>query len=454
MKENKYNTKTEKQLATGKISTLFRKFAIPSVIGLLFLGLQTIIDGIILGNVVGANALASVSLILPCYTLLSSIGVVIGVGCQTFVSVRLGQKNYQGANNALTSGFLFLIAFSITASILLYIFAPEIAVLLGANHILLADSVNYTHALAPFFPIISLMFFTDYILKATGRPIYAVTIMSSAVLTNIVLDIIFVKYLEMGTTGARLATGISFSIGALFSVPKIITKRNKITVLSGRYERNLVYKMFYNGSSEGLSELSSGITILLFNITTMRYLGENGVAAFTAINYVLFIGITISLGIADGTIPIISYNFGAKNWDRIKKVLKLAVKTVSIIGIIIFTTLSLFGEEVISLFFKSEETTVIKIAVTGTGIYAFAFLLNGLNILASSYFTALTNAKISIIISSLRGLIFIVIGIFIYPRIWGINGIWFTVPIAELCTFIVSFILVKKSLKNKTSIHE
>ena len=348
MKENKYNTKTEKQLATGKISTLFRKFAIPSVIGLLFLGLQTIIDGIILGNVVGANALASVSLILPCYTLLSSIGVVIGVGCQTFVSVRLGQKNYQGANNALTSGFLFLIAFSITASILLYIFAPEIAVLL-----------NYTHALAPFFPIISLMFFTDYILKATGRPIYAVTIMSSAVLTNIVLDIIFVKYLEMGTTGAGLATGISFSIGALFSVPKIITKRNKITVLSGRYERNLVYKMFYNGSSEGLSELSSGITILLFNITTMRYLGENGVAAFTAINYVLFIGITISLGIADGTIPIISYNFGAKNWDRIKKVLKLAVKTVSIIGIIIFTTLSLFSEKRSSPYFLKAKKPLL-----------------------------------------------------------------------------------------------
>lgn len=448
---NKEFTKAEKELRTGAIPHLFRKFAIPGVIGLLFLGLQTIIDGIVLGNFVGANALASVSLILPCYSFMVAVAVVIGVGCQTLVSIRLGQQDTPAANNALTSGFIFLAGFSILVSTIIYLSAPYLAGLFGANEVLLPGAVSYIRSLVPFFPLLTTMFFCDYMLKATGHPLYSMVVMSSTVIINIGLDLLFVVVWDMGIAGAGLATGIAFTIGAIASLPMIFGRWNKISLLSGRFSRKLVWQMTYNGSSEGLSEFSSGISVLLFNIAIMRYAGESGVAAFTAIQYVFFIGVTIFLGISDGIIPIISYNYGANQWDRIKKTLTLAFKTNFIIGFLLFSLLFFFGEQVISLFFKSSEQEVIKMAAYGTSIYAFAFLLNGINILSASYFTAMANARISIIISLSRGLFFIAIGVFIFPLLGGINGIWFTVPFAEVCTCCISLILVRKSLKKQSA---
>lgn len=437
----------EQRLRNGAIAPLFRKYAIPGVITLLFLGLQTIIDGIVLGNFVGANALASVSLILPSYSLICAIAVVIGVGCQTVISIRLGEQNKQGASDAFRSGFLFLIAFSVGISLITYMLAPQIARLLGTNDVLFQGAVNYFKALIPFFPCIVAMFFSDLILKALGHPIYSMIIMSSTVILNIILDLVFIALWEMGTSGAGLATGISFTVGALFNFPLVFWGQKLISFKKGIFSWKLLGKMMYNGSSEGLSELSAGISTLLFNLTLMKYWGESGVAAFTAINYVYFIGIIIFVGISDGVIPIVSYNYGAQQWARIKQVLRLAFISNLAIGIIIFLALTVFGEQIISLFFKTTEVDILKIATHGTSIYAFAFFLNGLNILSSSYFTAMANAKLSVIISLLRGLIFIIIGINILPLIFGIKGIWAAVPLAELLTFFVAFYLVKRSFK-------
>lgn len=220
-----------------------------------------------------------------------------------------------------------------------------------------------------------------------------------------------------------------------------------VAVQRGRYNWRLVWNAFYNGSSEGMSELSVAITVFLFNITMMKYLGESGVAAFTAINYILFIGTTIFLGISDGIIPIIGYNYGAKKQERIKSILGLAVRVNSAIGIGLFLVLLLFGEQIIGLFFNDHSSEAFAIASRGVSIYCFAFLLCGLNILASSYFTAIGNAKISIIISALRGLIFVGIGILVLPAVFGIDAIWYDIPIAEICTLSVSYWLVRRSLR-------
>lgn len=437
----------ELRLRDGAIGPLFRKYAIPGVVTLLFVGLQTIIDGVVLGNFVGANALASVSLVLPCYSFMAALAIVMGVGCQTLISIRLGERDKQGANDAFRSAFWFLAVFSVAASALVFAFSPSIVRAFGANDALEGDAVAYLRALIPFFPMVVGMFFSDYVIKSIGRPVYAMVVMSSTVILNIVLDLLFVAVWDMGTMGAGLATGIAFTLGALCNLPVILRKGNIVSIKQGRYSWPLVWKMMYNGSSEGMSELSAGISTLLFNLALMHYLGESGVAAFTAINYVLFIGITVFLGISDGVIPIISYNFGAGQWSRIGGAFKLAMKSNLVIGFVIFLLLLFFGESVISLFFRSGETRVMEIASKGTAIYAFAFLINGFNILSASYFTALANAKVSIIISMLRGLVFIAIGIYVLPRMIGVEGIWYAVPLAEALTFIVSVVLVRHSFK-------
>jgi len=446
-----FRLEREKLLLTGEIPRLFMKYALPGVAGLLFLGIQSVIDGIVLGRFVGANALASVNLVLPCYSLISAFAIVMGIGGQTLVSISLGRGDKQEANNALRSVFVFLLGMSVVVSLVIFLSAGKIASFLGANEVLLPDVVHYIRALVPFFPLLCAMFFGDYIIKAMGHPLYATSVMGMTVVLNIVLDLVFVAVLGWGVMGAGLATGIAFTMGACFNVPRLFSRHEVVAVQRGRYDRRLVWNAFYNGSSEGMSELSVAITVFLFNITMMRYLGESGVVAFTAINYILFIGTTVFLGISDGIIPIIGYNYGARQQERIKSILKLAVRTNSLIGIGLFLLLLLFGEQVIGLFFKDHGSEAFEIASRGVSIYCFAFLLCGLNILASSYFTAIGNAKISIIISALRGLVFVGIGILVLPAVFGIDAIWYDVPIAEICTLSVSFWLVRRSLFNNRS---
>lgn len=446
-----FRLEREKLLLTGEIPRLFMKYALPGVAGLLFLGIQSVIDGIVLGRFVGANALASVNLVLPCYSLISAFAIVMGIGGQTLVSISLGRGDKQEANNALRSVFVFLLGMSVVVSLVIFLSAGKIASFLGANEVLLPDVVHYIRALVPFFPLLCAMFFGDYIIKAMGHPLYATSVMGMTVVLNIVLDLVFVAVLGWGVMGAGLATGIAFTMGACFNVPRLFSRHEVVAVQRGRYDRRLVWNAFYNGSSEGMSELSVAITVFLFNITMMRYLGESGVAAFTAINYILFIGTTVFLGISDGIIPIIGYNYGARQQERIKSILKLAARTNSLIGIGLFLLLLLFGEQVIGLFFKDHGSEAFEIASRGVSIYCFAFLLCGLNILASSYFTAIGNAKISIIISALRGLVFVGIGILVLPAVFGIDAIWYDVPIAEICTLSVSFWLVRRSLFNNRS---
>lgn len=437
----------ERELATKKIPGLFLKFALPGVIGLLFVGIQSIIDGIVLGRWVGANALASVNLVLPCYSFMTAFAIVMGVGCQTLIGICLGRRDRKGANDAFTTAFLFLLVFSFSVSLLIFTFAGKIAFLLGANEALQAGSVEYIRALVPFFPILSVMFLGDYVLKATGRPLYAMLVLSGTVVLNIVFNLLFVVQFGWGIKGAGLATGIAFTIGLVLNYSLLVRKQSLLPLGAGHFRHRWVWKMFYNGSSEGMSELSAGITVYLFNVTMMHYLGEQGVAAFTATNYVLFIGTTIFLGISDGCIPIMSYNFGAGRLDRVKAVLRIAFRTNLGLGILLFSVLFFGGKQIVTLFFRTGDSEVLRIAVVGTSIYAFAFLMNGLNILVSSYFTAMGNAQISIIISLLRGLVFVGIGIVVFPVLFGIESIWYNVPVAEACTLLVSLWLVRKSFR-------
>lgn len=431
------------ELATAGIGRLFQKYALPGVIGLLFLGIQTVIDGIVLSHFAGARSLASVSLILPCYNFIIAAALVTGIGCQTLVGLSLGRGDLLSANRALTTAFLFLAVFSVVGSALIFGLARPIALWLGADEMLLEGSVRYIRSMVPFFPMLCLMFLGDYMMKIAGRPVRATWIMSGTVVLNIALDLLFVGLWGWGISGAGLATGIAFTAGACCNVPPMFSRRQTVCVQCGRFRWRLLGQMLYNGSSEGISELSAGISIFLFNLVLMRYIGPDGVAAFTALEYILFIGVTVFLGVSDGVIPIVSYNHGNGCRGRVRAVVRLAARTNLAIGAALFGLLWLGGGQVVALFFKSSEAAVLDIAVKGASVYAFAFLFNGFNILISGYFTAIGNAKMSVIVSLSRGLLFIALGIMWLPQWLGLEGIWYVIPVAELCTLLVALCLLR-----------
>ena len=296
----------EQLLATGDIGYLFRKFGIPAIIGLLCIGFQPMVDGLFLGNFVGPDALAGVNLFMPLYTLITAATVVVGVGCQTIVSISLGQGNYQRAQDAFRSASLFLLLFTSFMAVASYIGAEAIGRTLGANDQLQPYIVNYIRQFAPFFPALALIFLGDYILKAIGRPYFALFLLGLVLLLNIVLDYVFIGILGMGVAGAALATGTAMTTSCLIMFSQLARRKSIVNIRQGNFSTRLVGRMLYNGSSEGLSELSAGITVLLFNWMMMKLFGADGVAAFTAVNYMLFLGVQLFVGLSDGIIPVFS----------------------------------------------------------------------------------------------------------------------------------------------------
>lgn len=437
----------EKLLATGKVGPLIARYAIPGAVGLVFFSLQSIVDGIIVGNFIGADALASVSLITPASTILTSIALIVGIGSQAQMSIGMGQEDYGKTKTALKTGLVFIIAFASLFCILINSFPRQVAGFLGAEGVLLDYSMNYMKGVMPFVIANACFYFFDYVLKALGHPRFSMIVMISSVLMNVVLSILFVTWLGLGTFGVGLATGISVLTGGILSGIvsfRLLRKHNRLNKVKGHFHWRMLGRIFYNGSSEGVSEIAMGITLFLFNLTLLEYAGKEGVAAFSVINYIIFIGTSILLGISDGTIPVISFNFGAKLLTRIREAMKVVIRTNFIIGVIFLILLWVCGEFIISLFLDESSQAVMDMALQGSRIMGFAFLLNGFNIFTASFFTAIDNAKWSLVIASLRGIVLIVIGIVILPRIFGVNGIWLTIPVAEFCTAIAGSILLKK----------
>ena len=438
----------EKLLATGKISYLFRKFGIPAIIGLLCIGFQPMVDGLFLGNFVGPDALAAVNLFMPLYTLITAATVVIGVGCQTIVSISLGQGNYQRAHNAFRSASFFLLLFTSLMAIVSFIRADTIGRMLGANDQLQPYIVKYIQHFAPFFPSLALVFLGDYILKAIGRPYLALFLLGLVLLLNIVLDFIFIGLLNFGVVGAALATGSAMTTSCVIMFSQLACRRSIVNIREGKFSARLVGRMLYNGSSEGLSELSAGITVLLFNWMMMKIFGADGVAAFTAVNYMLFLGVQLFVGLSDGIIPIFSYNYGAGNMERMKQTLLLGFKTNAITGLTFFTLIFFGADQFLTLFFDNSSNEhierILSLASTGASFVSFAFLLNGANIISSSFFTSMGDARTSVIISLLRGLLMIIVGITVYPMVFGNDGVWMVIPVAEVVTFIYSMFILRK----------
>lgn len=443
---NNHSNTTEIRLTSDKIGSLIARYSIPGAIALVFFSIQSIVDGIIVGNYLGADALASVSLILPAYTIPSSIALILGIGTQAQMSIAMGEKNYAKAKTALKTGAISIIVYAIVISVLFNLFSEELAELMGAKGDLYDGSLKYIHGLMPFMAANLCFIFLDYMLKTLGHPRFSMILVVSSILLNIVLSITFVTILGWETFGVGLATGVSILIGCLVSGIIVLKqiRTGSLKTVEGVFCRKMLGSMFYNGSSEGVSEIAMGVTIILFNTAFMRYAGKEGVAAFAVTNYVIFIGTSILLGISDGAIPVVSYNYGAGMWHRVRQALKVLLKINFIIGVVFMVLLWGFGEYAVSIFLNDSSQVVIDMAAHGSRIMGLAFLLNGFNIFSASFFTALDNAKRSLIISTCRGFIFIVLGITLLPLVFGTNGVWMTIAVAELCTALISAHLLRK----------
>ncbi len=447
MIEQTTNSKEQREFASASITKLVLKFGLPGALGMLLAGMQAIIDGLFIGRYVGGDALAAVNIVMPTYSAIVAACVVIGIGALTVMGMSQGTGNTSRANSALKSAFILLLALTSLASLLFILFADPISAFMGADAVLIEGSSTYLSTLSWFLPPIAITFMGDYYLRAVGKPIEGLCLIATTVILNILLDYILIARYGMGLNGAAIATGSSFLITSLFALFFMLRAKQGITLRQGSFSWKLIGKMAYNGSSEGVSEISAGVTQLVFNIAMMKYIGSDGVAAFATVNYVLITAILILVGISNGLVPIISYAYGAGNFKRLISVVRANIITNGIVGVISFMVLFFGAELIISPFFTDGDIKVLETAVMGAKIVAFALLFNGINIAISSLFTAIGDAGRSVIVSALRGLVLITTGIYTLPLILGLDGVWLSIPAAEALTTIIATSLIYNRLK-------
>lgn len=432
-------------LLTEKISKLFLKFSIPSIIAMSVTGAQALIDGIFLGRFVGTNALASVNIAQPFMSLIIGISLIIAIGAVSLIGRSLGEKNIAKAQDACKSAFIL----TLSASLLIMFFGVfcnrQIASFLGANDVLIDNTALYIRNLAfcSVFMCFSLVF--GVFTRVIGKPDISMKANIFSLVVNITLNTVLIKILKMGVAGASLATGIAFASGFVISVIPFLSKKTVINLFAGKFNLNYSKDLLYNGSSEGVGSLAAATTSFVFNLAFMKVAGENGVSAFTAIAYIAIFANLITGGIAAGIGPIISYNYGAKQYSRIKEILKLSSIVSISLGLIIFAIIIFFKENLIGLFI-TDNKDVADLAISGAKIYAIAFLFNGLNVIYSGFFTSIGKALASIVVAASRGIVFIILGVSILPRIFGISGIWATVPTAEIITLCIVIFLCRNAL--------
>ena len=277
-----------------------------------------------------------------------------------------------------------------------------------------------------------------------GKPNHAMMADIISSVLNIVLDYIFIVKFGLGLAGAGFASGIAFTIGFLFALSQYLKKDSILKFCKVKFDFKKIIRIFYNGSSEGITQFAVAFSNYIFNIVLMIRIGEMGVSAFSIILYVASLVTAVFSGICNGISPIISFNYGANYKERINKILKIAIITITILGVF-STVLMIFGGETLILMFTEGDKELIKLTTEATNLYSIAFVFNGLNILASAYFTALEDAKTSAIISVLRGVLLIIAFIIILPMILGDAGIWLTIPASELVTVIIAIKYMKKS---------
>ncbi len=434
-------------LTREKILILFLKYCIPAVIAMIITGVQGMIDGIFVGNYIGSNALASINIGMPFLQVILGLSMIVSIGTQSYVGVSLGRGDDERARNCFKTFQIIILSVATLITLVGITFNRQLGIILGADEVLIEGTATYIKYLSVFAVPMCGMFYYGFLNRIVGKPerYFYGSILS--VIVNISLDYLLIAKLNMGIMGAAFATGIAYCSAMIIVIIPMFNKDNVINVFAGKFSKNSIKTVLSNGASEGINSMSAAIIAFLFNTSLMRISGPDGVAAFTAINYVGTFGSLLLFGVSDGVGPIISYNYGTGDKDRVKKLMKLSYIANFIFGAIVFLMLFFAGEFLVGLFIK-DKPELVSLAVSGGKLYGIAFLMSGFNVLNSGYFTFIEKGLESVLVAASRGFVFVSIGITILPMFLGINGIWLCVAFAEFCAVIVGVILLRITAKN------
>lgn len=423
------------------------RFTLPSIGMMVFTSVYGVVDGYFVSNYTGNIPFASINLIMPFLMFFSAIGFMIGSGGTALIAFYLGIGDKKRANAVFSLLTYVVIITGIIVTIGGEIGLSKVAVLLGATDEMHPYCVSYGRiiliALVPF--MLQNMFQSFLIVAEKPQLGFAITVLAGV--TNIIGDYIFVAKLSMGVNGAAFATALSQCVGGI--VPLIyLSLPNSSLLKLGRADRSVssLIKAAGNGASEFVTNISLSVVSMIYNFQLMKYAGESGVSAYGVIMYVSFIFIAVFIGYSMGVAPVVGFNYGAGNHSELKNVYGKSKNIIFVTCLGMFILSEILSTPLAKLYVGYDDN-LMKLTENAFRIYSVSFLIVGINIFSSAFFTALNNGKVSAIISFTRTFAFQVIIVMVLPLIFGINGIWWATAVAETLALFISVCFLVR-LKN------
>lgn len=433
------------------IPVLFRKLFLPTVLGMVFSALFVITDGIFVGHGIGSDALAAVNITAPLFLINTGIGLMFGVGASVIASINLARGKEKVARINVTQAVLVSSVFLVALWLAVFIFTEDVALLLGSSVKLLPLVKEYMYWFLPFLVFSALLSSGMFFIRMDGSPVFAMMCNIIPAVINIVMDYMFIFIFGWGMTGAAIASNLGYIVGAVMILAYLSDRRHKVTFVPVKMSirsflltmRNTWY-MCRLGFASFLCEASIAVMMFAGNYVFMRHLGEDGVAAYSIACYFFPIIFMVNNAISQSAQPIISYNYGAESFGRVRSAYRLALAVATVTGVAFFGLTALFSHQVAGMFL-SPSYPAYGIAAEGLPLFAAGFIVFGINIVTIGYYQSVEKDNMAMTITILRGFVFILAGFWAMPGLLGETGIWLAVPVAEVMTLIfISVLYVRK----------
>ncbi|MDR2099850.1 MAG: MATE family efflux transporter [Campylobacteraceae bacterium] len=425
--------------------TLFL-FALPTMIMMLFESMYSIVDGIFVARLVNIDAFASINIVMPAILFFMGTGTMFGVGGSAIIAKKMGEKRYEEANSDFSMIAFVLLIISLADILICFIFMDEILQYLGATEVLMPYAKSYFEIILFGLLVFMGQFLFQGFFIVAGEPKMGLIAVLSAGFTNIILDYLFMAHFGMGIEGAAYATVISSAIPTLLGIVFFLNPKRTLSFTLPKWNLQIIRQSSINGSSALVNFLATGVIAFLFNHAMLNLLGEVGVAAVTIIAYLEYVFNSLFLGYCVGIAPIVSFNFGAQNRQKVEYVLKKAFITIGFLSLLTTAAMLFFSGNIVKVF-AQDNHVLYDIALTGFVIFAFKYLLSGVNILISVLFTSFSKGKISTFIALVRTFGLIVPMVLLLPLSIGVYGVWIALPAAEFIIFFAGIFLFNKIIK-------
>ena len=435
-------------LGTVRIDKLLLQYSIPAIIGMTITSLYNIIDSIFIGHGVGPMGIAGLAITFPLMNLVVAFCTMVSAGGSTISSIRLGQKDLDGATEVLSNTLMFCLVNAFVFGSLSFLFLDDILRFFGASNETLPYARAFMQVILLGTPVTYVMIGLNNIMRATGYPKKAMLTSMVTVVCNLILAPIFIFQFDWGIRGAATATVISQFIGMVWVVSHFLQKTSTIRLHRDfwKMKKHIIGSILSIGMSPFLMNVTACVIVIIVNNSLQQYGGDMAIGAYGIINRLLVLYVMIVLGLTMGMQPIVGYNFGAQKHDRVKATLRLTILAGVCITSTGFLICELFPNAISALFTSDDE--LIGIASRGVRIAVAIFPLVGAQIVISNFFQSIGKAKISIFLSLTRQLLYLLPGLLIFPHYFDLDGIWMSMPVSDFFAFLTAavalWIYIKK----------